>query len=520
MSAYESRVNVALARLLERAGFKERAERSSRDRCRVDVILLHRGFRIALEGSYEPSDAESDARQRLESQLCDLAVAVWYDRQLFPQEATESEIEGVLEKSTLRVKFFVPGEDVTGSLLSFLRGTDRLPPEPLVQGWLKVDVPLLGDCINQAVQYMVSEERVKKAEEEIKVFVNEFCQSLGSVDKKLKTCKNLYESFYKLYGLSVGEPENIKDLIYGKAALAILLSAVFYESIRAKHGIPSLKSLTATKGGMLALEEAFDRILEINYQPIFRVAKEIVEKLPPDVQSRIEDLIELARKMANNRVLLRRDFAGKIYHSIVGDWSVRKNFATYFTGVPAAYLLARLALETPNPSWRSFDSLECIESFRIADLACGSGTLLSASYETLLYLYLRDCLKAGQEVNVEDFHKTVLEKVFWGLDALRFATHIAATTLALHNSEVPLQNMNLYTVPVGLNSKGEASLGSLDLVPSFLDYFGVETAVKVSTSKEEQATINLLGGFNLIIMNPPFTRATGRGGREVGYSVS
>ncbi|MEM4218314.1 MAG: hypothetical protein QXZ09_09865, partial [Candidatus Methanomethylicaceae archaeon] len=357
---------------------------------------------------------------------------------------------------------------------------------------------------------------VKKAEEEIKVFVNEFCQSLGSVDKKLKTCKNLYESFYKLYGLSVGEPENIKDLIYGKAALAILLSAVFYESIRAKHGIPSLKSLTATKGGMLALEEAFDRILEINYQPIFRVAKEIVEKLPPDVQSRIEDLIELARKMANNRVLLRRDFAGKIYHSIVGDWSVRKNFATYFTGVPAAYLLARLALETPNPSWRSFDSLECIESFRIADLACGSGTLLSASYETLLYLYLRDCLKAGQEVNVEDFHKTVLEKVFWGLDALRFATHIAATTLALHNSEVPLQNMNLYTVPVGLNSKGEASLGSLDLVPSFLDYFGVETAVKVSTSKEEQATINLLGGFNLIIMNPPFTRATGRGGREGG----
>jgi len=517
LSAYESRVNVALARLLERVGFRERAERSSRDRRRVDVIILHRGFRIALEGSYEASDAEQDARQRLESQLCDLAVAAWYDRQFFPQEATESEIEGALEKSTLRVKFFVPGEDVTGTLLSFLRGSDKLPPEPLVQGWLKVDVPLLGDCINQAVQHMVSEERVKKAEEEIKRFVDEFCQSLGSADKDLKMCKSLYESFYRLYGLSVGEPENIKDLIYGKTALAILLSAVFYEGIRAKHGIPSLRSLAAAKGGLLALEEAFDRILEINYQPIFRVAREIVEKLPPDVQPRIGDLIELARKIASNRVLLRRDFAGKIYHSIVGDWAVRKNFATYFTGVPAAYLLARLALATPNSSWRSFSSLENIESFRIADLACGSGTLLSASYDALLYLYTKDCLKAGQEVNVEDFHKTALEKVFWGLDALRFATHIAATTLALHNPEVPLQNMDLYTVPLGVNSEGMVSLGSLDLAQrTLLDYFGGGTAVKISTSTERQTTINFPEGFNLVIMNPPFTRATGRGGREGG----
>jgi len=517
LSAYESRVNVALARILERAGFKERAEKSSRDRRRLDVVLLHKGFRIALEGSYEASDAERDAQQRLESQLCDLAVAVWYDRQLFPEEATEGEIERALEKSTLRVKFFVPGEDVTGTLLSFLRGSGRLPPEPLVQGWLKVDVPLMRDCINLAIQHVVSEERVKEAEEEIKGFVDGFCKSLSSADKDLKICESLYESFYRLYGLSVGEPENIKDLIYGKTALAILLSAVFYEGIRAKHGLPPLRSLAAAKGGLLALEEAFDRILKINYQPVFRVAREVVEKLPPEVQPRIGNLIELAREIASNRVLLRRDFAGKIYHSIVGDWAVRKNFATYFTGVPAAYLLARLALATPNPSWRGFSSLKGIESFRIADLACGSGTLLSASYDALLYLYTRDCLKAGREVNVEDFHRIALEKVFWGLDALRYATHIAATTLALHNPEVPLQNMNLYTVPLGVNSQGMVSLGSLDLAQrTLLDYFGAGTAVKVSTSAEEQATINLPRGFDLIIMNPPFTRATGRGGRKGG----
>ncbi len=213
----------------------ERAERQ-RDRRRVDIILLHKGFRIAIEGSYDASNAEQDARQRLESQLCDLAVAVWYDRQSFPQEFTESEIEEALEKSTLRVKFFVPGEDVTGTLLSFFRGLDRLPPEPLVQGWLKVDVPLLGDCINQSIKHMVSEERIRRAEGEIKGFADDFCQSLGSADRNLNICRNLYESFYKLYGLSVGEPENIKDLIYSKTTLEILLSAIFYEGVRTKPG--------------------------------------------------------------------------------------------------------------------------------------------------------------------------------------------------------------------------------------------------------------------------------------------
>ncbi len=61
------------------------------------------------------------------------------------------------------------------------------------------------------------------------------------------------------------------------------------------------------------------------------------------------------------------------------------------------------------------------------------------------------------------------------------------------------------------------SLGSLDLAQrTLLDYFGGGTAVKVSTSTEKQATISFPEGFNLIIMNPSFTRATGRGGREGG----
>ncbi len=516
--AYEARVNVALARLLRGVGFDAAPERIGEGGRRVDVLLLRRGLRIALEGSYDPRDAEEDARRRLEEQLCDMAVAVWYDSRSLPQDLPEEELGEALGRSTLRVRIFAPGKDVsaadvTGTVLDYLRREDarRLPPEPLTAGWLGVDVPLLARCIDLAIQYLVPESAVREAEARIRRFVDGFARALGNLDAKLRVCEELYNIFYRLYGLSVGDPKSIRDLVYGKAALALLLSAVFYESVRAHHGLESLKARAAGGSYYRALVEAFDDILEVDYEPIFEVAREIVHSLPTGIEPRLEELVDLAVDIASNRVLLRRDFAGRIYHTIVGDWAVRKGFATYFTSVPAAHTLARLALVTPNPSWPRFCSLN---SFRVADLACGSGTLLSASYDALLYLYSRDRVEAGLGVDLEEFHRVVLERVIWGLDALRFATHIAATTLALHNPEVTLKSMNLYTVPLGLDPKGTAFLGSLDVARGALVSY-LERYERVSATSEERTTL-ALPNADLVIMNPPFTRATGRGERGGG----
>ncbi|MEM2202879.1 MAG: hypothetical protein QXI22_00775 [Sulfolobales archaeon] len=510
MGIDEGRVSRTLARLLGRHGFKERVE------IYIDgstgIVLLYKGFRIALEGSYEARVAERNAIERLESGLCDIAVAIWYDRQAFPEEVAEDEIEEILERSVLRARFFIPGEDVTRNLSRFLeKRSKESPRELLTQGWLRVDVPLLRDSIDQAIQHLVLEEMIRKAEEEIEKLINRLIKTLGSVDRDLSICRELYNVFHKLYGISIGEVEDIKEMIYGKAALAILLSAILYESIRAKHGLKPLESLVGGRNGLPALEKAFDSIVKINNQPIFSIAKEIVEKLPIDAQQAIMDLIGFASSIASNKTLLRRDFAGKIYHTIVGSWAVRKNLATYFTSIPSSYLLARLALTTPNQAWQSLSSLD---NFRIADLACGSGTLLSASYDGLLYLYTRDRLKEGLEVDVEGFHRTVLEKTLWGLDSLRFATYITTTILALHNPEASPQSMNIYTAPLGIGPNGSVSMGSLDLVQRILaNPPRSRGIIRISASRKEEI-IDLPERFDLIIMNPPFTRATGRGGRK------
>ena len=519
-SAYEGRVNIALAQLLEEAGFKEKAERR-RGPGQVDVLLLYRGLRIGLEGSYDFLDAQKDAKKRIEQNLVDISVAVWYDKDVFPQEITESELKDKLKRTKQRIKIFVPGKDVTGTLIHYLKRVGRLPPRPLVYGWLTVDFPLLVQCIRQVIQYVVSEEEVTITEKKIGRFTEDFVDSLASLDENLAVCENLYETFYKLYGLSVGDYKKIKELIYAQTGLAILLSAIFYEAVRAQYKFKSLKSLAMYESSSSALTEGFNDIWNENYHPIFNVAREALLKLPPQIDPRLSELIDLACEVASKRVLLRRDFAGKIYHAIVGDWAVRKGFATYFTTVPAAYLLAHLALVTPNDEWKGFGEIEEIKNFRICDFACGSGTLLSAPYHALLYLYTRDAFKGGKDVDPEKFHKVAMEKVFWGLDALRFAVHITATTLVLHNPDVKLEDMNLYTVPLGVDSNGRICLGSLDLVDTrtprtLIDYFSTGSFSKITPEKEVEVSIAIPKEFDLIEMNPPFTRATGRGGKAGG----
>lgn len=118
--------------------------------------------------------------------------------------------------------------------------------------------------------------------------------------------------------------------------------------------------------------------------------------------------MELAEEVSSKRNLLRRDFSGKVYHKIVGDWAVRKNFATYFTSIPAAYLLAYLAVFTRTGVFADYRKIT------VGDLACGSGTLLTATYNAIRDLYIRSTLEKEGSVDLNIFHKEMLEDSIWG----------------------------------------------------------------------------------------------------------
>jgi hypothetical protein len=344
--------------------------------------------------------------------------------------------------------------------------------------------------------------------------------------------QGVYDILYRLYGLQLTEVRDA-EVIFGQAGLSILLSSTFYEHVRALHGLGPLSEYVREYGPIEGLRKALNELLKYDYRTAIETTVEILKILPPDVAGAVNGLVELGMKIAQDRYLLRRDFAGRVYHRIVGDIVHRKGFATFYTEVPAAYLLATLAVnallgtdERPITKLSKEEIqgiIDKISSVKVGDFACGSGTLLIATYSALMDLASAIKMYHRLDVNLDDVGKRLIEDGVYGIDALRYASQITAINLALMGPPGKITKENVFTIYLGILSDPSVPhkgpwLGSLELlnnskrVGGLLAYIegGLRGAVgKVSVSGVE-GTFTVPDNFDLIIMNPPFTRATGR----------
>lgn len=490
--AFENRLNVLLSEILQGRGTISKAEQFNHGR--TDIIVYHQGIPLLLEGSYSKTDSEKDARKRIIQLDAPLAIAVNYPK-IFPQNLSEIEIKKKLEKTKFNIKIIVQ---------------DNLPtsvPAPYLD-WKEGDIDYLITLLNEIYQLILSEFDIENIENQISALINDFILVLSSLPQSLTIAKKFNSILYKLYGFSIGEPGQIKEAIFAQASLAVFLSAVYYESIKDTHGLGSLSNLSLQFGPQGALERASSEILKIDYEPIFLLTKDLMN-IWPIMDSNFKKLIELAIKIAGNRALLRRDIAGRIYHKIIGEWSLKKGLATYYTEIPAAYLLAYLAKTKLS---------------RIADFACGSGTLLFAAYSAANQYYRFDLFAKGIEMDPNkieaDFHKGFMKNCY-AFDVLEYATQITALNLAFHSPATPLSDTNIYSLPFGYRKEDDiVSLGSLELIRRQLKLEQIFTnVVQAGISKKRIIKLekfNELDNFDFIFMNPPFTRATGRGKKEGG----
>ncbi len=300
------------------------------------------------------------------------------------------------------------------------------------------------------------------------------------------------------------------------AELALIDAMVFQEVLTASYqDVPTLSKILSQRPIKQGLIDAWRKILKKNYAPIFELGLSILIKLPanPLVEEALEILIREAEEIASSRALLRHDLMGRIYHRLLMA-EIAKYYATYYTSVPAAWLLARLVLDTENPAWNvDWSNIDNISKFKIGDLACGSGTLLSASYRAILDKHIIESASKGLTPNLEGLHRILIEEVLWGFDVLTYATHLALTGLSLHNPSVIFQDAKIYTLP--LTATGEdIYLGSIDFlrdakIRAMKTFVGISIAPEKRSMEAVEAVPVELPRFNLIIMNPPFTRSVG-----------
>ena len=276
------------------------------------------------------------------------------------------------------------------------------------------------------------------------------------------------------------------------------------ESLKEK-GLQTLSEMKARYrvGSVITPDELrteWGKILDENYGAIFHTARNVLNpRIPAEVGSEVlTRLSTLVDRISRLRLGNRVDFAGELFPELLSD---REETAAHYTLPETAELLSQLAVARLDLSdWAAADG---VAALKIADLACGTGSLLRAAYR-----HIRSRHDAAGGTGA-DLHRRMMEESIVGLDINALASHMTAAGLSAMEMETPYHDTNIAAVPVP-----GGKTGSLELLESnqITDVVG-QLARIATASQAEPTNIEVMdGGRDLIIQNPPYSRS--RGGRK------
>ena len=319
----------------------------------------------------------------------------------------------------------------------------------------------------------------------------------------------------------IGTPDAFGDILKqepgmqtSRMAAAVLFNACLCQATLAAHydtiASPAQMMAAGNVHQHTVLQE-WQAILEINYWPIFGVARELLYVLPDmvTVDQLLHLLFEAVARMAGDPHA--RSLAGRIFGSLIAD---RKFLATFYTMPAPAALLAELAVaRLTSIDW---SDATAVGQLRIADFACGTGSLLVAVYRRVAE---RHMLAGG---DVRNLHRTLIEDVLIGCDVMPAAVHLTAARLSGEQPDIDYTGTKTFVMPYGEVDTGsivDVRLGSLGLLHQDRQpaLFGDGTIAATATGEDVSALVEIpAGSLDLVIMNPPFTRSTGHEGGSIG----
>ena len=514
MSAFRNReevINTQLAILISRMGVEANAETIHvHGKHRPDVLFRMHGLRVVIEGKFadHPAAEEvvvSDARKRVKAGIAHIAMAAVYPTPL--RTTATAKVADRLENS--QIKYQIVSE----------------ANEP--ENWFEGNPAALMSTLRRAHEALTKDDVVEQTANalsiQLKAVAALWSGQAGACDR-LST--NLGISRPKTE--ETEKAQERRETAAKVSALVLANAFIFQEQLaQTDERVTPLRQLDKDDDIVGTAGTHWRWIWEnINYVPIFQLGERVLYQLPAcrHTTLAVRALLNEAISICSRQTALRHDLMGRIYHWLLHD---AKYLGTYYTAVPSATLLLKLAMaaEWQRPEQDSalakgepikFGNSVDLAGFKVADLACGTGTLLMAAAQALSDLYILERAAGDQPLEQEDLqtlHRTLMENVLHGYDVLPTALHLTASTLAMLAPEVAFIKMNLYVMPMGLDHS-HARLGALD----FLHTDEVQTQVALDDSQIEtirtgaaksHVTNAKVPKLNLCVMNPPFTRSVG-----------
>lgn len=471
---------------------------------RPDVILRNpRGSVVVVETEYVPArTVEAEAIDRIGRELSDSGVAIEQCVAVrvpdFLKHVPQHDLDTQTAEATYEYCLFSQTDNADNPL--------RWPADGWITGTIN-DVALLIETAS------ISERIV--------------AQSLDILEHGIsETAVQLREATTDRPDINARIAETLRQEDgeqTSRMAVAIIANALTFQTMLA--GAFDIRTIDELRRQgvipKLAVLREWDRILQINYWPIFHIASEVLGPIPGDVAARLLDrLADVSSELEAHGVTQSHDIYGRMFQRMISD---RKFLATFYTLPASATLLSELAVDMMDIEWCDPDE---VTKLRAADFACGTGTLITALYQAVLGRHRR----AGGDD--ESVHKTMMETSVFAADIMPAATHLTTSMLSSTHPTTPFEQTRVHLLPYGQQEDevGAVSfaLGALDLIRAQHGTGLFEnTGIMVHSGKESTQDVKREAGqltdtfllehhsMDVVIMNPPFTRPTNHEATDV-----
>ena len=505
----ERSFNEALARVLRTKNPRWQTQltaeqhRAVKGRGMPDLIVRNpRGAPVVVETEYLPArTVEQDAVSQLGRELADSGVAIEQCAALRApkalQEAPQVELDERTGQATYEYCLFSRGRD----------GSDhvRWPS----RGWITGGVDDLASLLESA---SISERVVAKSLDILEHGISEAAVRLreataGRPDVNTRIAATLCQ-------------EDGKQT--SRMAMAIIANALTFQTMLA--GVYDIRTLDdLRRSGALPkapVMREWERILQINYWPIFHVAREVLVPIPDGAASRLLDtLAVVSSELEAHGVTQSHDIYGRTFQRLISD---RKFLATFHTLPASATLLAELAVGLIDADWRD---QRAVAGLRACDFACGTGTLITAAYHAILARYRRN---GGDDAAI---HREMMEQSVFAADIMPAATHLTTSMLSSAHPTTPFERTQVHLLPYGRQDEDATALFALGALDLINEQHGTglfeNTGIEVHHGKGDTRGVLQEGkgwsdtfllehrSMDLVIMNPPFTRPTNHEATDV-----
>ena len=322
---------------------------------------------------------------------------------------------------------------------------------------------------------------------------------------------------------TIGTPTDNPKESCKTAALLIVNACIMHKRLEETGNLGGLTKIGLARNAenpLSVLYAAWVTILEKDYIPIFQDAALLLKKLQSQqrMHPAVRVLMHCAIADATTLNDLGFDHAGPLYHRVLGTAT---SDGAFFTKNLSAYLLAGLAFDDAFADWKD---MAAVKRLRVADPACGTGTLLMAALKAI-----KDKAAKAQNLTpkqTEALHKHLVENALHGFDINKYSIQLAACNLTIGAPNTDYRGMNLHTLQHGplpgtdgdqphlvrhgaleiLLGKVDAELLQQRLADDPDDIYSTDAERKRRAFRAPQ-------NLDAVIYNPPFTDTQLQGGR-------